>query len=105
MGADLARDDHAFSVKITDPLSYRTKLDDPQAGGFPEHEIAGTDMITVGGNGDVTVTKRHEFNDTRYRRIEYWLEATTRFREYMTTDHPHEGSSETTASPSTTTSR
>ena len=85
MGADLARDDHAFSVKITDPLLYRTKLDDPQAGGFPEHEIAGTDMITVGGN-DLTGTRRHEFNDTRYRRIEYWLEATTRFREYMTTD-------------------
>jgi len=86
MGADRPRLDLAFPVKITDPLSYRTKLDDPQAGGFPEHEIAGTDLITVGGNGDITVTKRHEFNDTRYRRIEYWLEATTRFREYMTTD-------------------
>ena len=27
--------------------------------------------------------KVHEFHDTRYRRIEYWLEATTKFREFM----------------------
>ena len=27
--------------------------------------------------------KAHEFHDTRYRRIEYWFDATTRFREYL----------------------
>jgi hypothetical protein len=27
--------------------------------------------------------KQHELKDTRYRRIEYWLEGTTRFREYL----------------------
>src|SRR5262249_35237508 len=31
-------------------------------------------------------SKFHEFNDTRYRRIEYWLEATTRVCEFMTTN-------------------
>ena len=27
--------------------------------------------------------KAHEFHDTRYRRIEYWFDATTRFREFL----------------------
>ena len=29
--------------------------------------------------------KAHEFHDTRYRRIEYWFDATTRFREFLPT--------------------
>jgi hypothetical protein len=83
IGGDRARIDHAFSVKITDPQTYATKKDIPGALGIPEHLIIGPDLISVGENRDLTIVKAHEFNDTRYRRIEYWLEATSRFREYM----------------------
>lgn len=82
-GADRARTDHAFSVKITDPKTYAIRKLDPKATGIPEHDIVGTDMISVGQNLHDTIARFHEFNDTRYRRVEYWLEATTRFREFM----------------------
>src|SRR5262249_42514680 len=52
--------------------------------GFPEFLPQGVDLIGVGGNlHDRIAKKLHEFHDTRYRRIEYWLEATTKFREFM----------------------
>ena len=83
--------DFAFSVKITDPQSYLTVQSDPMLGGLPEHIITKTDTIGVNyGNPNYTaaseiksVPKYHESHDTRYRRIEYWIEATTRFREFM----------------------
>jgi hypothetical protein len=71
------RIDHAYSIKITDPRRF---------GGQPEclivpHE---TDRIQVGNLIDRPFgAKKHEFHDTRYRRIEYWLEGTTKFREFM----------------------
>lgn len=72
-----ARIDHAFSIKITDEKSY---------GGFPEYFPQGVDLVRVGGIFKDRVGKKlHEFHDTRYRRIEYWLEATTKFREFMPT--------------------
>jgi hypothetical protein len=73
-GTDVVRADHAFSVKITTPESY---------GGKPEHGLVPgqEDVIDVGMK--FRSNKRHEFHDTRYRRIEYWIEATTSFREYM----------------------
>lgn len=81
---NLERTDHAFSVKITDEKSYAMWLSDPDFTGTPEHQIIGEDKIRVGkATDDAAPPKSHEFNDTRYRRIEYWLEATTRFREYM----------------------
>jgi hypothetical protein len=72
---DLSKTDRAFSIKITDPQHYSGK---------PEHEILKPDLIRAGSKGlKALVDKVHEFEDTRYRRIEYWLEASTRFREYM----------------------
>jgi hypothetical protein len=74
-GKNRARTDHAFAVKITEPESY---------GGKPDYLLKGTDLVQSGGNfHDKVASKFHEFNDTRYRRIEYWLEATTKFREFM----------------------
>jgi len=72
-GSDVTRTDHAFSVKITDPESYAGKSDHQLVADFD-------DLI------DVARFKKHEFSDTRYRRIEYWMNATTRFREYLTPD-------------------
>lgn len=69
------RNDRAYSVKITDPQAYA---------GVPDHRILKPDLIRAGGlKNDLVAGKVHEFEDTRYRRIMYWLEATTRFREYM----------------------
>lgn len=79
-----ARIDHAFSMKITDLKSYHA---------FPtDYFPAGTDLISINENPGAPLgvldnpmnQKFHEFHDTRYRRIEYWLEATTKFREFMT---------------------
>lgn len=81
--SDRARDDHAFSIKITDPQTYATQTTNPKGGGFAEHEILGPDLIGVNDIRSHLITKSHELNDTRYRRIEYRLEATTRFREFM----------------------
>jgi hypothetical protein len=77
------KSDHAYSVKITDPTSYAMRKYDPTATGIPEHDIVGPDLISVGADWHDTLIKHHEFHDTRYRRVEYWLDATTRFREYM----------------------
>lgn len=82
-GADRSRSDHAFSVKITDTESYATLATNPTGGGVAEHDILGPDLIGVGQNLRGGIMKFHELNDTRYRRIEYRLEATTRFREFM----------------------
>lgn len=69
------RIDHAFSVKISDAKSYA---------GTPDYLPQGTDAIGVGRLvHDRLPRKMHEFHDTRYRRIEYWIEATTKFREFM----------------------
>lgn len=71
-GKNRARPDHAFAIKITDDKSYA---------GNPEYELVKStpDLIAIGARSK----KRHEFNDTRYRRIEYWFDATTKFREFM----------------------
>ncbi|MDX6611166.1 MAG: hypothetical protein QOD75_352 [Blastocatellia bacterium] len=87
-GKDLGnheRIDHAFSMKITEEKSYK---------GFPDYTPfpPGIDRIAVNkrpvkapvGVADPHMHQKfHEFHDTRYRRIEYWLEATTKFREFM----------------------
>jgi hypothetical protein len=81
-GGNRERKDHAYSVKITEPRSYADT---------PEFRLDAPDRIRIGslfhdevnkGHREV-IKKTHEFNDTRYRRIEYWFEATTAFREYM----------------------
>ena len=59
-------------------------------GAIADHSIEGPDLIGVNlvSASNMTLvhdsaTRMHEFNDTRYRRIEYQLKATTRFREYL----------------------
>jgi hypothetical protein len=76
---NVPRLDNAFSVKITDDKSY---------GDVHEYSSNAPDVIVI--NGDPAIrdrqqraTKLHEFHDTRYRRIKYWLEATTKFREFL----------------------
>ena len=79
-----SRGDLAFSVKITDPNYYAMRHLDHVYGGFAEHQISGPDLISVNKPPhDSIISKYHEFHDTRYRRIEYWIDATTSFQEYM----------------------
>ncbi len=79
-----SRGDHAYSIKITDPKRYAAKIYDPTATGNAEHAIPSEDVIECGAYiKDRPTNKFHQFRDTRYRRIEYWFEATTRFREYL----------------------
>jgi hypothetical protein len=83
---DRRRNDAAFPVKVTDPTTYATVLDGNSDGGFPDHTMAGTDLVAVNALADKRVTvKAHEFHDTRYRRITYWFDATSRFREFLPT--------------------
>jgi hypothetical protein len=67
--------DTAFAVKITDEQSY---------GDTHEYMPQGDD-VEVNGDFHEQFGKRkhHEFHDTRYRRIKYWLEGTTKFREFL----------------------
>ena len=82
--ADRARGDVAFSIKLTDPATYAGRPAGHARGGIPEHLVLADDAIGVGMPGhDLVERKRHEFGDTRYRRIEYRLDGTTRFREYL----------------------
>ena len=84
VAVDRFRGDTAFSVKVTDRASYATQVDNHARGGIPEHTLQGDDLIGVNWPvHDLVAPKHHEFHDTRYRRIEYWLEATTKFREYL----------------------
>ncbi len=84
---DRARGDVAFSVKVTDPETYAARLDGHDRGGYPEHTVPAPDTLGVGLPGhDLVPPKSHEFGDTRYRRIEYRLEATSRFREFLPAD-------------------
>jgi hypothetical protein len=81
---DRERSDLAFSVKVTDPKRYALLMDGHRAGGYPEHTVSGPETIGVNVlEHDMIVRKSHEFHDTRYRRIEYWINATTAFREFM----------------------
>jgi hypothetical protein len=82
--ADRQRRDVAFPVKITGPKQYADATKGLTAGGFPDHAVSGTDLIGINTEGDERLpVKAHEFHDTRYRRIEYWFDATTKFREFM----------------------
>ena len=80
---DMQRGDVGFSIKVADPKQYALKIQGQKYGGYSDHMIMGDDFISVNVMHDISPPKAHEFHDTRYRRIEYWLECTTRFREYM----------------------
>lgn len=78
---DRHRRDVAFQVKVTGPRQYASTGVAP---GTPDHDIAGTDVIVLNSGGHSRIVpKAHEFHDTRYRRIEYWFDATSRFREFL----------------------
>jgi hypothetical protein len=79
---DRQRRDVAFQVKITGPKHYAGS--DSVAPGSPEHSVTAADVIAINSAVHQRIaTKAHEFHDTRYRRIEYWFEATSRFREFL----------------------
>ncbi|HEX8159632.1 MAG TPA: hypothetical protein VF526_19800 [Solirubrobacteraceae bacterium] len=89
--ANRGRDDTAFSMKITGPDDYqRQKLPDFPHGGVADHAVAVPENPSTAPDGaDLIDSERrwsHEFYDTRYRRVEYWLEGTTKFREYLPAD-------------------
>jgi len=81
---NIGKADIAFSVKITDPQGF---------GGVPEHLVPdpndqnriafGPLKLPIEVQGVPYIEKVHDFGDTRYRRVEYQLVATSRFREYM----------------------
>jgi hypothetical protein len=82
--SDVERNDAAFQVKVTDASVYATVLDGNASGGYPDHTLAGTDLLGINAVADPRVTqKAQEFHDTRYRRIAYWFDATSRFREFL----------------------
>jgi hypothetical protein len=83
---DRKRSDAAFHVKVTDDKSYATVIGGNPAGGYPDHTMSGPDLLGVNALMDPSIaSKAHEFHDSRYRRIEYWFDATTRFREFLPT--------------------
>ncbi len=74
-GDNRERNDNAYTIKITEPKNYS---------GTPDYKLESNDRVRFGGFHQEDITpKIHEFHDTRYRRIEYSLSATTSFREYM----------------------
>jgi hypothetical protein len=84
---DRNRRDAAFQVKITNPKIYADARTGVVAGGWPEHSLIAPDIVGINTPQDShSHFKAHEFHDTRYRRIEYWLDATTRFREFLPPD-------------------
>lgn len=79
--ADVVRGDMAFSLKITTPETY-AQFERKERIRRPDHEIVADDVIAV-NSSDFFPYTHHEFHDTRYRRIEYRLDATTKFREFL----------------------
>jgi hypothetical protein len=113
--SDQLRIDRAFSVRLTTPQTYESVSAKTPGGGVPEHDILppGSTTVSAGAaDGGVVAPDLigvpparaalerahvrtgnesssrlvHEFHDTRYRRIEYWMVGTTRFREYLPQD-------------------
>jgi hypothetical protein len=79
---DQQRNDSAFSVKVTDS-TYATVLDGNFNGGYPDLAFTGTDLVTINPSDPQVTVKAREFHDPRYRRITYWFDATSRFREFL----------------------
>lgn len=80
---DESKSDLPFSIKITDPQGYaglvEHLLPDPTN---PNRIVFGPNSLSKEKQA-MLINKVHDFGDTRYRRVEYHLVATTRFREYM----------------------
>ncbi len=81
---DRPRSDLAFQVKVTDERDYVAGVNALPDHSLPADENEGPETIGINSNRrDLLARKRHEFNDTRYRRIEYRLKGTTRYREFL----------------------
>lgn len=80
-----ARTAVAATVPIADPRRYRPEPGDDVP---PEHEVVAPGVVAL-SVGTLAViqgrpgVRRHEFGDTRYRRVNYFLTATSRFRDFM----------------------
>lgn len=85
--ANRAKTDLAFSVKITDPQGYagiaEHVVPDPAQ---PDRIAFGSSRVAMFAQEHEARPKVHDFGDTRYRRVEYRLVGTTRFREYVPAD-------------------
>lgn len=84
---DVRKDDVAFSIKITDPLGYNGSPDHVMPDAADTNRIAfGVEKVLTPEQMAMAPAKVHDFGDTRYRRVEYSLVGTSRFREYMSQD-------------------
>ncbi len=72
-------------MKVTTPKIYADKKPAASPAAGRNTRLIAPDVVGI-NTADWTSrvpVKAHEFHDTRYRRIEYWLDATTRFREFL----------------------
>lgn len=81
--ANTARTDRAYAIKVTDGATYLLPSDGTDR---PDHTIPEPDTVAFGAGVKQVAERTHEFGDTRYRRVEYHVQATTRFREYLPGD-------------------
>jgi hypothetical protein len=80
-----ARTGVAATVPIADPRRYRPEPGDDMV---PEHEVVAPGIValslgTMAALQGRVGARRHEFGDTRYRRVGYVCTATSRFRDFM----------------------
>ncbi|MEO7996565.1 MAG: hypothetical protein ABI852_03925 [Gemmatimonadaceae bacterium] len=80
-----------FAIKIIDPQGYAGIVEHKIPDGQSNTIMFGEFKASVNENSDIAAPKIHDFGDTRYRRVEYQLIGTTRFREYMPSDVLHKG--------------
>jgi len=81
---DQARGDVAFQIKVTSQNDYVAGHNALRDHSLPSEEGNLPNMIGINSHRlDLKADKLHEFNDTRYRRVEYHLQATSRYREYL----------------------
>jgi hypothetical protein len=83
---DQAKNAAPFAIKITDPQGYGGILEHEVPTGYENRILFGEIKKKEGDVQPVIAPKVHDFGDTRYRRVEYQLVGTTRFREYMPAD-------------------
>lgn len=77
-----ARDDLAFHVKLTPEAGYEPGPD-AAADHAPPVADGAADLVGVNAASDLVAVKAQDFADTRYRRVTYRLDGTTRFRDHL----------------------
>ncbi len=82
--SDRTRHDLAFRATVTTPDDFADATRGARNGGYPDHTTPAPGVVGINTAGVPGLpVKAHEFHDTRYRRIEYWSVATSRFREFL----------------------